>query len=58
MWVFEVVIFPNRDPIFPTPLQSPSVCNAMMTDFITRLGKFRFTIISSLISAELKLAPL
>jgi hypothetical protein len=56
--VFEVVIFPNRDPIFPTPLQSPSVCNAMMTDFITRLGKFRFTIISSLISAELKLAPL
>jgi hypothetical protein len=56
--VFGVALFPNRDPIFPTPLWSPSVCNAVMTDFIARLSEFRFAIISSLISTELKLAPL
>jgi len=54
-----VVLFPNRDPIFLILLWSPSVCNGVMTDFIARLGEFfRFTIISSLISAELKLALL
>jgi len=56
--VFGVALFLNRDPIYPTPLRSPSVCNAVMIDFIARLCKFQFTIISSLISAELKLAPL
>jgi hypothetical protein len=32
--VFGVMLFPNRDPIFPTPLQSSSFCNAVMIDFI------------------------
>jgi len=26
--VFGVALFSNHDPIFPTPLRSPSVCNA------------------------------
>jgi hypothetical protein len=51
-----VALFLNRNPIFPTPLQSLFVCNAVMTDFIDQLGEFRFAIISSLISIELKLA--
>jgi hypothetical protein len=53
-----VALFLNRDPIFPTPFRSPSIYNAMMIDFIARLGEFRFTIISSLISARLKLVEL
>jgi len=56
--VFRVALFHNRDPIYPTPLRSPSICNAMMTDFIARLGEFLFAIINSLISAGLKLTPL
>jgi hypothetical protein len=57
--MFGVALFPNYDPIFPTILlRSPFVCNAMMIDFIARLDKFRFATISSLISAELKLALL
>jgi hypothetical protein len=51
-----VALFPNSDPIFPTPLQSPSICNAVMTDFIARLDEFQFTIINLLIFAGLKLA--
>jgi len=47
--VFGVALFSNRDSIFSTPPQSPSVCNAMMTDFIVRLGEFRFVIINFLI---------
>jgi hypothetical protein len=57
-WVLGVALFPNRNPIFLTPLRSLSVCNDMMTNFIARLREFRFAIISSLISAELKLALL
>jgi hypothetical protein len=49
-------LFLNRDPIFLTPLQSPSVYNAVMTDFIAMLSEFRFAINSSLTLAELKLA--
>jgi len=44
-------------PIKPHPLPSPSVCNAVMTDLMARLGEFRFAIINSPISAGLKLAP-
>jgi len=53
-----VALFPNHDLIFRTPLRLPSVYNSVMTDFIARLNKFRFAIISSLISARLKLAKL
>jgi hypothetical protein len=53
--VFRVALFPNRDPIFSTSLWSTFVCNAVMTDFIARLSEFWFTIINSLISAELEL---
>jgi hypothetical protein len=56
--MFGMTLFLNRDPIFLTPLRSPSVYNAMMTDFIVMLNEFRFAIINSLILAELKLAPL
>jgi hypothetical protein len=55
--VFGVALFSNHDSIFLTLLQSPSVCNVMTTNFIIRLGEFQFAIISSLILAELKLAP-
>lgn len=41
----------------PRPLPSPSVCKAVMTDLIARLGELRFAIINSPISAGLKLAP-
>jgi hypothetical protein len=51
-------LFLNRDPIFPTPLRSPSIYNAMMTNFIARLDKFRFAIISSLILTALKLTEM
>jgi hypothetical protein len=47
-WVFGVALFSNCKPIFPTPLQSPSVCNIVITDFIARLGELQFAIISSL----------
>jgi hypothetical protein len=56
--MFEVALFPNLDPIFPTPFRSPSVYNAMMTDFIARFGEFRFIIISPLILVGLKLSEL
>jgi hypothetical protein len=56
--VFEVVLFSNCDLIFLTLLQSPSIYNAVMIDFIARLGEFWFSIISLLISAKLKLALL
>jgi len=49
--VFKVALFSNLDPIFPTPLRSLFVCNTVMIDFIARLGKFRFAIISSMILA-------
>jgi hypothetical protein len=51
--VFGVALFSNRDPIFPTPLWTPSVCIAVITHYIAWLGEFRLAIINSLISAEL-----
>jgi len=56
--MFGVALFSNCDLIYLTPLRSLFVYNVVMTDFITWLGEFRFAIISSLISAELKLAEL
>jgi hypothetical protein len=56
--MFGVALFPNSNLIFLTPLWSPSVYNALMINFIARLGEFRFVIINSLISAGLKLAEL
>jgi hypothetical protein len=57
MGVWDDVIFQPR-PDLPTPLRSSYICNTVMTDFIAWLSKFRFAIISLLISVELKLAPL
>jgi hypothetical protein len=56
--MFEVALFLNRDPIFPTPLRSPSIYNTMMTNFIARLDKFKFATINSLILTGLKLTEL
>jgi hypothetical protein len=53
--MFRVTLFLNCDPIFPTPFRSLSVYNTMMIDFIAQQGEFQFAIISSLVSAGLKL---
>jgi hypothetical protein len=40
--VFGVALFLNRNPIFPIPLLSLSVCNAVMTNFIASLTHLFF----------------
>jgi hypothetical protein len=40
--VFGMVLFFNYNPIFSTLLWLLFVCNAVMANFIARLGEFRF----------------